>query len=80
MDEGLSAIGETYIAHSELISRAIFRRLDPDLQAGVLWRDCSRFDAYVFCFNAFGVCLAFPNKYSLALDEIDVRGLRGRQY
>jgi len=78
VDEGLSSIGVPDIAHPELISRSIFYRLDPDLQVGIPWSDCSRFNAYMFRFNAFGVCLALPNKYGLALDEIYVRGLRSR--
>lgn len=78
MDEGLSAIGKADVTHPKLILRCIFWRPDPDPHARIPWSDCSRFDAYMFRFNAFGVRFAFPNKYGLTLDEIDVRGLRGR--
>ena len=37
MDEGFPTIGKPDIAHPKLISRSIFRRLDPDLQARILW-------------------------------------------
>lgn len=74
VDEGLSTIGKPDVAHPKLILRCIFWRPDPDPHAGKPWRDCSRFDAYMFRFNALGVCFAFPNKYGLTLDKIDVRG------
>ena len=80
VDEGFSTIGNPDIAHPKFIGRSMFSRLDPNLKAGICRVDCSRFYAYVFRFNAFGACFAFPNKYGLTLDEVDVRGLRGCQY
>lgn len=78
VDEGLSTIGKPDVAHPKLILGCIFWRPNPDPHAGITWSDCSRLDAYMFRLNALGVCFAFPDKYSLTLDEIDVRGLRGR--